>query len=83
MFASAEKESYQTRFDSYSVRNSILITSHNVVRDCRVHNFSDSLSRKSSIRQEDHALRHGLAFHWKQDLHSEGSLGCRLRDAVI
>ena len=83
MFASAEKESNQTRFDSYSVRNSILITSHNVFRDCSVHTFSDSSPRNSSIRQEDHALRHGLAFHWKQDLRSGGSLGCRLRDAVV
>ena len=83
MFASAEKESNQTRFDSYSVRNSILITSHNVFRDCSVHTFSDSSPRNSSIGQEDHALRHGLAFHWKQDLRSGGSLGCRLRDAVV
>ena len=69
------KEGNQRRFDSYSVRNSILITSHSDFRDCRVHTFSDSLSRNSSIRQEDHALCHGLAFHWKQDLHSGGSLG--------
>ena len=62
----------------------ILITSHIAFRDCRVHTFSDNLSRNSSIRQEDHALCHELAFHWKQDLHCGGSLGCRLlRDAVV
>ena len=43
------KESNKTKFDSYSVRNSVLIISHITFRDCRVHIFSDNLSRKSCI----------------------------------
>ena len=35
----ALKESSKTRFDSYSVRNSVLIISHITFRDCRVHIF--------------------------------------------
>ena len=31
------KESNKTKFDSYSVRNSVLIISHVTFRDCRVH----------------------------------------------
>ena len=38
------KESNKSRFDSYSVRKSVLIISH---RDCQVHFFSDNLSRNS------------------------------------
>ena len=34
------KESNKSRFDSYSVRNSVLIISHITFRDCRVHFFS-------------------------------------------
>ena len=41
------KESNKSRFDSYSVRNSVLIISHITFRDCRVHIFSDNLSRNS------------------------------------
>ena len=33
------KESNNRRFDSYSVRNSVLIISHMTFRDCRVHIF--------------------------------------------
>ena len=33
------KESSKSKFDSYSVRNSILIISHITFRDCRVHIF--------------------------------------------
>ena len=33
------KESNKTKFDSYSVRNSVLIISHITFRDCRVHIF--------------------------------------------
>ena len=33
------KESNKSRFDSYSVRNSVLIMSHITYRDCRVHTF--------------------------------------------
>ena len=40
MFTSA-KEKHQSRFDSYSVRNSVMITSHISLRDCRVHIFSE------------------------------------------
>ena len=43
------KESNKSRFDSYSVRNSVLIISHITLRDCRAHIFSDNLSRNSCI----------------------------------
>ena len=43
------KESNENRFDSYSVRNSVLIISHIAFRDCRVHIFSDNLSRNTCI----------------------------------
>ena len=43
------KESNKSRFDSYSVRNSVLIISHITFLDCRVHSFSDNLSRNSCI----------------------------------
>ena len=43
------KESNNRRFDSYSVRNSLLIMSHITFRDCRVHIFSDNLSWNSCI----------------------------------
>ena len=45
------KESNKSRFDSYSVRKSVLIISHITFRDCRVHSFSDNLSRNSCISQ--------------------------------
>ena len=45
------KESNKSRFDSYSVRNSVLIISHITFWDCRVHIFSDNLSRNSCIRE--------------------------------
>ena len=40
------KESNKSRFDSYNVRNSVLIISHNFItfQDCSVHIFSDNLS---------------------------------------
>ena len=41
------KESNKSMFDSYSVRNSILIISHITFRDCRAHIFSDNLSQNS------------------------------------
>ena len=41
------KESNNRRFDSCSVRNSVLIVSHITFRDCRVHIFSDNLSRNT------------------------------------
>ena len=43
------KESNKSRFDSYSVRNSVLIISHITFRDCRVHIFPDNLSRNNCI----------------------------------
>ena len=54
------KESNKSRFDSYKVRNSVLIISHITFRDCRVHNFSDNLSRNSCIPQRPgEAMRSG------------------------
>jgi len=50
MFASAKK-SNESRFDSYSVRKSALIISHITFRDCRLHSFSDNLSRNSCVRK--------------------------------
>ena len=43
------KESNKSRFDSYSVRNSVLIISHITFRDCRVHSFCDNLPRNSCV----------------------------------
>ena len=43
------KESNKSRFDGYCVRSSVFITSNVTFRDCRVHNFSDNLSRNSCI----------------------------------
>ena len=40
----ALKESNKSIFDSYRVRNSLLITSYITFRDCRVHMFSDNLT---------------------------------------
>ena len=45
------KESNQIRFDSYSVKNSVLIISHITFRDCRLHIFSDNLFWNSCIRK--------------------------------
>ena len=45
------KESNKSRFDSCSIRNSVLIISHITFRDCRLHIFSDNLSRNSYILQ--------------------------------
>ena len=44
------KESNKSRFNSYSVRNSVLIISHITFRDCRVHMFSDNFSQNSCMR---------------------------------
>ena len=43
------KESNKSRFDSYRVRNSVLIISHITFLDCRVHIFADNLSRNSCM----------------------------------
>ena len=39
VFASANGKQQNYKFDSYSVRNSVLIISHIIFRDCRVHIF--------------------------------------------
>ena len=44
------KESNKSRCDSYSVRNGELIVSHITFWDCRVHIFSDNLSRNTCIQ---------------------------------
>ena len=44
------KESNKSRFDSFSVRNNVLSISHITFWNCRVHIFSDNLSRNSCIR---------------------------------
>ena len=43
------KESNKTKFDSYSVRNSVLIISHITFRDVACTFFSDNLSQNSCI----------------------------------
>ena len=48
------KESNNRRLVSCSVRNSVLIISHITLRDCRVHIFSDNLSRNSWISSAAH-----------------------------
>ena len=45
------KESNKSRFDSYSVRHSVLIISHITFRHCRLHISSHNLSRNSCILQ--------------------------------
>ena len=45
----ALKESSESRFDSYSVKNSVSIIFHITFWDCRVHIFSDNLSLNSCI----------------------------------
>ena len=44
------KESNKRSFDSYSVRNSVLIISQITFRDFGVHIFADNLSRNSCIK---------------------------------
>ena len=44
------KKSNKSRFDSYSLGNSVLIISHITFRFCRVHIFCDKLSRNSCIQ---------------------------------
>ena len=43
------EEINKSRFHSYSVRNSVLIISHITFWDCRMHSFSDNLSRSTCI----------------------------------
>ena len=58
------KESNKSRFDSYSVRNSVLIISHITFRDCRAHIFSDNLSRNSCIRRRELQLMETAAHRY-------------------
>ena len=44
------KESNKKKFDSYSVKNSVLIISHITFRDCRVHILADNLSQNRCIQ---------------------------------
>ena len=60
------KESNKSRFDSYNVRNSILIISHITFRDCRGHIFFDNLSRNSCIRDERFIPLQKLCREWVQ-----------------
>jgi len=43
------KASNKSKFDSYSVRSSVYIISHITFQDCRVHIFSENLSRNICI----------------------------------
>ena len=56
------KESNKSRFDSYSVRNSVLIISHITYRDCRVHISSDNLSRNSCTLSQSKLLEKTIPF---------------------
>ena len=58
------KESNKSMFDSYSVKNSVLITSHFTFRDCRAHIFSDNLSRNSCIRRRELQLMETAAHRY-------------------
>ena len=54
------KDINKSRFDSYSDRNSVLIVSQIIFRDCRVHIFSGNLSRNSCIN-----IQQGLEeYYW-------------------
>ena len=44
------KETNKSRFDSYSVRNSVFIISHITFQDCHVHFFCDNFSQNGSIQ---------------------------------
>ena len=71
------KERNKSRFDSYSVRNSVLSVSHLTFPDnCRVHIFSDNLSQNSCI-SPDSALQHSLV-SWVWSRHSVCSGGKRI-----
>ena len=50
------KESNNRRFDSNSVRKSVLIVSHVTFWDCRVHIFYDNLTRNSFILRSGASL---------------------------
>ena len=48
------KESNKSRFDSYSVRNVVLVIPHITFRDWCVHIFSDNLSQNSCMQDVCH-----------------------------
>ena len=50
------KESNKSRFNSYSIRNNVLIIYHIAVWDCRVHIFSNNLSWNSGIPYDHNSL---------------------------
>ena len=52
------KESNKSRFDSYSVRNNVLVISHITFRDCRVQFFPDNLARNSCTQRKCQVLGH-------------------------
>ena len=52
------KESNKSRFDSYSVRNSVFVISHITFRDCRVQYFPDNLARNSCTQRKCQVLEH-------------------------
>ena len=49
IFLRVLKESNKPMFDSYIVRNGILIISHITFHDCHVHIFTDNLSQNSCM----------------------------------
>ena len=49
MFATVKKKATKVGSTATVVRNSVLIISHITFRDCRVHIFSNNLSRNSCI----------------------------------
>ena len=62
------KESNKSRFDSYSVRNSVLLISHTTFRNCRVHIFSDNLSQNSCIQISNTSLPEFLNIYFTSRL---------------
>ena len=78
------EESNKSRFDSYNLRNSVLIISRITFRDCRLRIFSDNLSGNSCIEERQLNLqaskerRHKVKFPYHQQ-RSSGSPG---RDTV-
>ena len=71
------KESNKSRFDSYSVRNSVLIISHITFLDCRVLIFfSGNLSRNSCKHFGSTSLS---SFKARQSEHARALLLCRAK----
>ena len=52
------KENNKSRFDSYRVRNSVLIISHIIVRDCRVQFFPTTFLKIAVYKE--HAKSRGI-----------------------